>query len=314
MAERNATGDCFITPPALEEGSLIAIISPATVVKGEYVEGAATFLREQGYEVMIMPHALGPSNGSYASAYENRLADFLTAWRNPEVSAVLCARGGYGAAHLLPELPVRLLRENAKWLIGFSDISALHAALLKAGVMSIHGPMAKHLVENPENAATRKLMALLRGGKMDYVTAGDPRNISGEAEGVLSGGNLAVLDGLSAGPFDVLGKAGDMEGILFIEDIAEPVYKVERMLWRLYLSGTLMRLKGLIVGHFTEYKPDINHGTMENMIDALLRRVGLNIPVAFNYPVGHVDDNLPLVEGARVRLETTKEKVRLKQL
>lgn len=300
----------ILIPAPLHAGSRIAIISPASIVKEEYIDGAVEFLRGQGYEGVVMPHAKGPADGCYAAGAEDRLADFMAAWSDSSIDAVLCARGGYGTAHLLPELPVDFLRDNAKWLVGFSDISAFHAALLHAGVASIHGPMAKHLCENPENESTAALLNLLRGGRMDYEVPTHPLSRPGEARGRLMGGNLAVLNGLAATPYDIFARAGQEDVILFLEDVSEAIYAVERMLWRLYMAGTLHRVKGLIFGRFTEYRPSAKYRTMEEMLDSLLRRIGLTgIPVAFGFPVGHVADNLPLMEGAEVRLSigpTTK--------
>lgn len=304
----------ILIPAPLHPASRIAIISPASIVREEYIDGAVEFLRVHGYEGVVMPHAKGPADGCYAASATDRLSDFTRAWSDSSIHAVLCARGGYGTAHLLPRLSADFLRGNAKWLIGFSDISAFHAALLHAGVASIHGPMAKHLCENPGNEATAALMSLLRGGRMDYEVSTHPLSRPGEAHGRLMGGNLAVLNGLAATPYDIFARARQEDVILFLEDVSEAIYAVERMLWRLYMAGTLHRLKGLIFGRFTEYRPSAKFSTMEEMLDSLLRRIGLaGLPVALGFPVGHVDDNLPLTEGAEVTL-SIGEVTRLKQL
>lgn len=295
--------DRIIIPAPLRHGSRIAIISPASIVKEEYIDGAVDFLRGKGYDPVVMPYAKGPADGCYAASADRRLEDFNTAWNDPRVDAVLCARGGYGTAHLLPELSGEFLRKNPKWLIGFSDISALHAALLHAGVASIHGPMAKHLCENPDNEATSALMSLLSGGRMDYEVPTHELSRRGEGSGRLVGGNLAVLNGLASTPYDAFALASREDIILFLEDVSEAIYAVERMLWRLYLAGTLHKVKGIIFGQFTDYRPSAKYSTMEDMLDSLLQRVGpLSIPVAFGFPVGHVDDNLPMVEGVKVTL------------
>lgn len=295
----------ILIPRPLHAGSRIAIISPASIVREEYIDGAVEFLRGKGYCPEVMPHAKGPADGCYAASAGDRLADFLRAWTDPGIDAVLCSRGGYGTAHLLPHLPADLLRDNAKWLVGFSDISALHAALLGAGVASIHGPMAKHLCENPDSEATHALMNLLAGARMDYEVPTHSLSRPGRAEGRLAGGNLAVLNGLAATPCDLFARAAAEDVILFVEDVSEAIYAVERMLWRLYMAGTLHRVKGLIFGQFTDYRSSVRFGTMEEMLDSLLVRIGLSdIPVAFGFPTGHVDHNLPLVEGATVCLET----------
>lgn len=150
---------------------------------------------------------------------------------------------------------------------------------------------------------------------MDYSFPSSPYNRTGKASGELRGGNLAVLNGLANTRFDMLTVGDGEDVILFIEDISEAIYAVERMLMRLYLSGTLSRIKGLIVGQFTEYRPDKNFDTMEAMIDALLTRCGISdIPVAFGFPVGHVSANYPLVEGAWVELTVTPDAVTLRSV
>lgn len=302
-------------PQAVAEGGKIAIVSPATVVKEEFVTGAANFLRGRGYVPVLMPSALGPAAGSFAASHEDRLKDLKDAVENPEVGAILCARGGYGCVHLIADRQLAdSVTEHPKWLVGFSDVSALHALWQACGVASIHGPMAKHLtIESPDDPCSSSLMDMLAGNtKMDYTFPSSPYNRPGTATGILRGGNLAVLNGLSGTPFDMLSVADDEDVILFIEDISEAIYAVERMLMRLYLSGTLLKIKGLIIGQFTEYRPDKNHESMEAMIDALLTRCGITgIPVAFNFPVGHVSANYPLIEGAKVTLSVTPSQTAL---
>lgn len=304
----------MIYPRALRKGAKVAVIAPATVVKAEYVEGACAYLRGRGLAPVVMPHALGPSKGTYAASDGDRLSDWLTALQDPEIDAVLCARGGYGCVHLVAQTPLAVVRENPKWVVGFSDVSALHALMWRARVASIHGPMAKHLTLCPDSEATEALMHLLEKGlPLDYRVEGDKHNRPGKGCGRLLGGNLAVLGGLAGTPLDLLGEALRSDVVLFIEDISEAVYRVERMLWMLHLSGALGRVKGLIVGQFTDYRPDVNFGTVEEMISARLDAWGLGkVPVAFNFPVGHVDYNLPLVEGCMTELDVAAEGVTLK--
>lgn len=295
----------ILFPPSLESGDKIAILSPSSPVKEEYIDGAYAFLQAQGFTPVVMTYAKGPSSGSYASEAENRLRDFFKAWDDPTIKAVLCSRGGYGAVHLLRHIDPLRLRHSPKWLIGYSDISALHAALLRAGVASIHGPMAKHLTEEGADEATNYLLRILRGDfPVAYHIEANPKNRFGEAKGILAGGNLAVLHGLAGTCFDIISE----ETVLFIEDISEAIYAVERMLYRILLSGGFEKIKGLIVGRFTEYRADKNYETMEEMISGFIVREGLtHLPVAFNFPVGHVKENYPLIEGAEVTL-TVNEK------
>ena len=305
-------------PSPLQEGGKVAIVSPATVVKEEFIIGAADYFRNRGYEPVVMPSAMGPAAGSFAASHEARLHDLREAVDNPDVGAILCARGGYGCVHLIADGQLAAsVAAHPKWLVGFSDVSALHALWHSCGVASIHGPMAKHITtEAPDNPCTCELLRLLtRKPAMDYSFPSSPYNRPGTAVGELRGGNLAVLNGLAGTPCDMLHVDEGEDVILFIEDISEAIYAVERMLMRLHLSGSLSRLRGLIIGQFTEYRPDRNFETMEAMIDALLTRCGITgIPVAFNFPIGHVSANYPLIEGAQVKLEVTSASVTLKTL
>lgn len=305
-----------IRPVSLHPGDKVAILSPSSAVNEEYVLGAAGFLRKRGYEPEIMPFAIGKVRGSYAASLEDRAEDFRNALTDPSIRAILCARGGYGAVHLLPLVPPSLVAANPKWLVGFSDISALHALWRRAGVMSLHAPMAKHLtLEGQDHKATCSLFNILEGGiSVEYDVSPHSFNRPGEAEGLLLGGNLAVLNGLAATPFDLLSGEDAKGMILFIEDISEAIYAVERMLMRLWLSGALAKYAAIVVGRFTEYHPDRNHSSMEEMIDRFLTNAGVDIPVAFGFPAGHVADNMPLVEGAPAKLIVGPDRVILKQM
>lgn len=295
-------------PAPLRPGDRIAIISPATIVKAGYIDGAARFLASEGYEPVVMPHAKGPSSGSFAACDSDRISDMLDALEAPDVRAILCARGGYGCNHLIPVIPPDLVSGDPKWLIGFSDVSALHALWQRAGVISLHAPMAKHLATlSADHYCTRAMMHILTGGlPVEYVIPAHPLNHPGEAEGRLVGGNLAVINGLAATPFDPLSLCGSDDLVLFVEDISEAIYAVERMLIRIRLSGNFHRIKGIVVGAFTEYRPDRNHPDMETMIARLMSDMP-GLPIAFGFPAGHTDDNLPLALGSRAMLCVSNE-------
>ncbi len=302
----------MLFPDNLKRGDKIAILSPASIVKAEYIDSAAEYIYSKGYEPLVMPHAKGPASGSYSASLNDRLSDILTAWKSPDIKGVLCSRGGYGAVHLLKMIPGELLRANPRWLIGFSDISALHALSFSQGVASIHGPMTRHWHESGKEAEF--LFDILQSGKMpeyefkNHTSDSIPQNIPGKAKGTLIGGNLAVLNGLSATPYDMLAAPLYKDCILFIEDIAEPIYKIERIMYRLFLQGVLGKLKGLIAGAFTESNPDRNFKSTEQMIARFLKEHGLaNIPVAFGAPIGHIEGNMPVIEGAEVTFEVTSD-------
>ncbi len=290
-------------PAPLKPGDTIAIIAPATTVKEEYVHGAAAAIEARGFRPLIMPHTLGPACGSYASV--GRAFDLREALRLPEVKAILCARGGYGAVHLLPGLSPELIASLPKWLIGFSDISALHALWQKAGLVSLHAPMAKHLtLLPPDDPCTEQLFSLLTAERPEirYYLPTHRHSLRGTATGTLRGGNLAVLSHLIGTKCDTLIPAEGEDVILFIEDIGEAIYATERMLWQLYLSHAISRYKGIIVGQFTEAKPDKNFPSAQAMIFTRLKEWGVHCPVIMDFPAGHVDYNLPLPLGARVSL------------
>lgn len=298
----------IITPPALKEGDKIAIVSPSGAVNAEYIHGAVPVLHEQGWEPVVGKHAFD-HDGSYAGTAQVRYGDLSEALLDPEIKAIMCSRGGYGAVHILQQLDSLPLRDNPKWLIGFSDITILHALLAKNGIESIHGSMTSHLAKTKgEDEDSYALFDILRGTPITYQFPADHRNHQGEARGRLYGGNLAVFDGLIGTPFDFFKQEGDI--ILFMEDVSEPVYKVERQMYQLKLMGVFDRIKGLVVGQFTEY-PGEKAKEMEDMIARMVAEY--NIPVAFNAPIGHVSHNIPLVEGRESTLIVTPDGVTFQQ-
>ncbi|MBD5232245.1 MAG: LD-carboxypeptidase [Bacteroidales bacterium] len=302
----------MLYPEPLKKGDTIAILSPATTVKEEYVRGAAAAIEARGFRALIMPHALGPASGSYASASAE--FDMREALRNPEVKAIFCARGGYGAVRLAAVFNPEIVANYPKWLIGFSDISVLHALWQKAGIVSLHAPMAKHLTLLPaDDECTRLLFDLLTTPepRIDYHEPTSPLSLPGEGEGTLLGGNLAVLSHLIGTPYDVLMPHDGEDTILFIEDIGEAIYATERMLWQLYLSGALFRYKGIIAGQFTDARADKNFPSTAMMIFSRLKEWGVKCPLANEFPAGHVDRNLPLPLGSRVRLTVAPGSTRL---
>lgn len=287
-----------VFPKPLKKGDKIAICSPAGRIDPKKVDGAVRELAHQGWEPVVMPHALG-EYGSYSGTPDERYADMAAAFKDPSVRAILCSRGGYGVVHILDRLAKLPLEDNPKWVIGFSDISALHALMATKGIASIHSPMAAQIMKGTSDADTASLFALLRGDRPAYTFPSHEYDRFGIATGTLLGGNLAVLAELINTPYDILRP----DSILFLEDVSEPIYKIERIFYQLRLSGLLDKIRGLIVGQFTEYKPDATYADMETMIrDAV---APYKFPVAFNVPIGHVDHNIPLIESAKVTLKVS---------
>lgn len=297
----------MLLPPALNESDRVAIICPAGRARINDVENAAFVLERHGLKPEISPMVY-ENRGTFSGTVQARFDDFMRVWTDHDVRAVICARGGYGAVHLLDRLDIMPLRDNAKWLVGFSDICALHALLWSHGIASIHGPMAKHIcADGGNNPYIEALMNILAGGSVDYRFEKHPFNRAGFVQAALSGGNLSVLTALSATRFGMIRP----NTILLIEDIAEPVYKVQRMLWQLRFAGILPRLAGLLVGAFTDYSPDPNHESMQSMIRDMVD--GYDYPVAFDVPIGHGSDAMPVILNVTTELCVNDYGVRLKQ-
>lgn len=294
-----------IFPTPLQEGDKIAILAPAGHVRPERVEGAAEVIRDLGYEPVIYP-TVYLRNGQYSGTDAERLEDLRDAFLDPEIRAILCARGGYGLVHIMDSVAALPLRSDPKWVIGFSDVSALHAVMASKGIASIHASMAQHIARGMEEEENVFLFDILTGSLPSYTFPSDSRNHIGRAEGKLLGGNLAVIQALINTPYDII-QPGT---ILFIEDVEEPIYKIERIMYQLKLAGILDNLKGLIIGRFTDYKPGENYVHMEDMFADFLSDYP-DLPVVFNAPIGHVRHNMPMIESANVILEVSPELVSL---
>lgn len=286
-------------PPFLQPDDQIRIVSPSGKVEPAYVDGALDMLFHQGFNPVSGQFAKG-TYGRYSGTTQERLSDLYNAFLNPDVKAILCSRGGYGMMQLLAQIDVSVIRQNPKWVIGYSDITAFHALMQSQGIMSVHAPMARHLAEGNDFSAG-SLIQILKGNIPQYSFDSHPLNREGECNGVLQGGNLSVLMGLRGTPYDF-----DPKGtILFIEDIGEQPYHVERMLLNLKLGGVLKQLSGLVVGQFTNYEEDeLMMKPLQQTIFDLVAEY--DYPVAFNFPVGHVAANFPLICGAPVSLKIGK--------
>lgn len=285
-------------PAPLKEGDKIAIVSPAGKVDADYVHKACKVLNEAGWRVDIGPNALGDI-GSYSGNKYERYSDLSQALLDRDVRAIVCSRGGYGAVQLLEDLDVLPIEEDPKWIVGFSDISALHALMAKKGIVSVHGPMTKDISKGAYDEDNAMLFRILRGERPALSFPTSIYDRPGIASGRLLGGNLAVIAELFGTPFNVL----KPDTILFIEDIAEPIYKIERILYQLRLGGVLPALRGLIVGQFTDACENQNYRCVEEMIYSMV--APYSYPVAMNVPFGHVDHNVPIISGAMVTLRVT---------
>lgn len=296
----------LIFPPFLKKNDKVAIISPASKIDKLLLKGAISCLSSWQLNPYLEKNASG-ADGLYAGTTEERLDDLQRAFDNEEVKAILCSRGGYGTVHLIDKLDFSNFKKHPKWLIGFSDITALHNTIQKNGFASLHAPMAYQLTVEPKNdPCANYLKNILFGQIPKYSIKPHKYNHSGKAKGILRGGNMSVFYGLRGTSYDI-----PAEGtILFIEDVGERPHVIERMMYNLKLAGILNKLSGLIIGQFTEYKEDYSlgkdlYGDLYDMLSEY------NYPICFNFPVGHITDNRPLIEGAEVELYINTEEVKL---
>ena len=300
----------MVMPPALKAGDTIAIVSPSSAPDSMTVVKGCAALREWGYIPVVGPNALKDYHG-FAGTADERAADLLWALRDSTVKAIMCSRGGDGAVQVLYRIPLAEFARHPKWIIGFSDITALHSAEAAAGVMSIHGSMCDGIAAKGERDSVNAIMQrLLRGQLPAYQVPNHPQNQPGEATGILVGGNLSVFSGLAGSDYDFLNRA-DEGLILFMEDTHESMSKVDRLLHQMEIRGILPKLKGIIVGHFSKYKyPECDFADMYDMLHEYLQHY--DIPVCYDFPVGHHSRyNFPMVTGCRVHLKVGQHDTRI---
>ena len=288
----------MVMPEFLQPGDTIAIVSPASIPQRDDVLGACEVLKEWGYVPVLGEHVL-TENGSFAGTIEQRLADLHWALVSPNVKAIMCSRGGYGSIQVLLEMRNGIFADNPKWIIGYSDISAIHAAMTTEGVMSIHGNMCAPLRSEKGNDARSVALRKLLGGELPYYKVeNDTLNRAGTATGKLIGGNMAVLMDLACSRIDVLTNEDDY--ILFVEDVDESLQSLNRMIYRMKAAGIFDRVKGLIVGRFANAPANKDFNHINEVFHSVIK--DYDFPVCYNFPIGHVEENYPLIEGATVTL------------
>lgn len=305
-----------VRPDYLKEGDKVAVISPSYYPNmGDVKKGMRELVRI-GLVPVAAPN-LGqsdPGNGSdgtsrYGGTLEQRTSDLLWALEDDSIKAILCARGGYGAIHLLRSIPVETYAAHPKWIIGYSDITSLHAACLKAGVMSIHANSCAALGKSGGGDSSNKMLLNLMGGVVpEYDWESHPCSSTGHGEGLLVGGNMITWEVLAGTPYDLLSTDADL--VLFIEEVEETMHAVDRLFNTLMMSGKMDKVKGIVFGEFTLCPKDLPFESVEHMLSQYTEKLG--IPVAYAFPAGHGKENKPLVFGAPVSLDVTGESSHLK--
>ena len=304
----------LVMPEALKPGDKIAIISPASTPGNDNPDKAAATLRAWGFEPVIGPHALTKCH-SYAGTIEERSADLRWALNDPEIKAIVCTRGGYGSAMLLDPMTREDFNRHPKWIVGYSDITALHSAMVCSGVMSLHANMGGALGERGANDNVNLMLRDALMGKLpSYTVPANPLNKLGKAHGIILGGNMSVFTNIGGSrEWDFLDR-DNIRGkdiILFFEDVSESMPRVNSMLQQLRLKGVLKHVKGIIVGRFTDYEPKDGWTDMNEMLSETLNKY--NLPVCYDFPASHDEDwNYPIIEGCPVTLTVDPEGVTLK--
>ena len=289
-------------PPYLQAGDTVAIVAPSGILKnrtGE-VQQAQKLLKGWGLHSVIGDHVFNKSN-HFAGTDDERCEDFQKALDDPKISAIWCARGGYGTVRILDKLDWSNFKENPKWIIGFSDITAIHNDIHNIGVESIHAMMCNSLQDNLSSieATVSTFKNAIFGNSLSYTLNRSDYNKAGNSSGQLVGGNLTMLHTMlgSKSSIDVSGK------ILFIEEIGEYKYHIDRMLQSMKRAGYFDDCKGVIVGQMTKLRKNTTlWGTsIEQLIlDAL---ADYDFPIAFNMPAGHEKDNRAMIFGRTVQLQ-----------
>ena len=295
-------------PQYLKPGDKVAILSLASTPKRAYVEAAQATLKQWGYTPVVGQHVLDNCHG-YAGTPQQRLDDLMQALRDPDVKAIISTRGGYGSSMMLTLLHPDTLARYPKWIIGYSDITSMHSAQVRAGNMSIHANMCGNLADDDADPKLQGyLRDMLRGKLPTYQVPAHPYNQCGQASGILLGGNMAVFSVNFSGSaqWDFLDRdyIAQRDIILFFEDVGETMPRVASMLTQLRLKGVLHRVKGIMVGRFTDYKPQNGFTDMNDMLHQMLDSYHLDIPICYDFPASHDEAwNYPLIEGHPVTLD-----------
>ena len=297
-------------PPFLKKGDTIGLVAPAGYMPMEKMQACIDTLEDWGYNMVLGATTQSESQNYFSGSDEQRLADLQQMLDDKNVQAVFCARGGYGISRIIDELDFRKFRKNPKWVIGYSDVTVLHAHLFSSyKIASLHAPMAAAFNEDAfGNPYVLSIREALEGKPASYECAPHEFNQKGKATGRLVGGNLSLLAHLVGTPSDV-----DTEGrILFLEDVGEYLYNIDRMLLQLKRAGRFRKLAGLIIGGFTDNKDTTRpYGkTAYQIIHEAVREYGF--PICFGFPVSHEKENYALKVGGTYTLRV-KETVTLEE-
>lgn len=305
QAQENTKSE-LITPPYLQKGDTIAIVAPAGILtdRKDVIDQAKELAESWGLHVVYGKH-LFDTAGHFSATDEERAEDFQKAMDNPNIKAIWAGRGGYGTVRILDRLDYSKFIESPKWVIGYSDITALHSHLNTLGYETIHGMMGTSMGDDAEKIVEtlKSFKKSLFGEKLSYSLVSVKENRKGTAKGKLIGGNLSLLASM-------LGSKSQMNAddkILFIEEVGEYKYSMDRMLQSLKRAGFFEKCKGIIVGDISKIKSNTTKwgSSMEQLILDVIAEY--DFPVLFNFPAGHEPDNRSLIFGRTIEMNVTKE-------
>ncbi|AZA91656.1 Murein tetrapeptide carboxypeptidase [Chryseobacterium nakagawai] len=297
----------IIFPKDLKKGAKIAVISPAGAVEASQLEKGIELIKSKGFEPVLGEHLYSKfSNGyNYAGTEKERIKDINWALNDREIGAIWASRGGYGCQHLIQHLKLKNFTENPKWYIGYSDNTVIQSYLLKKGFASIHGQTIKTSSFGVTDESYDLIFDILKGKRPKYTLKSHPLNKKGNIEGELVGGNLALIYALLGTKYSFDFK----DKILFIEDIGENFYALDRMIMSLELAGVFNKIKGLIVGGMTNMGDEKENKEYETSFDEFAYKMiserisKYKFPTVFGFPNGHIKDNRPLLIGGTVKIK-----------
>jgi muramoyltetrapeptide carboxypeptidase len=305
-------------PPYLQPGNTIGITCPAGFSLLETIQPSIDLIQSWGFKVQLGT-TIGKMDHTFGGTDAERVADFQQMMDDPNINAILCATGGYGAVRMVDLLNFQSFKQNPKWVIGFSDITVLHSHLHQVvHVASLHSKMCGSFpkewanADEVQQASILSIKDALEGKKISYPSMPVEHNRIGSAKGLLVGGNLKILENLngSASMINTDGK------ILFVEDVGEPLYNIDRMFCNLLRSGKLAKLSGLIVGGFSNIKVDNPAVPFGRDIYTIVKEkvAAFNYPVCFDFPVGHIKNNFALKCGLPHQLIVENNQVQLTEI
>jgi muramoyltetrapeptide carboxypeptidase len=294
-------------PKLLSAGDTIGIVAPGRKLKSEILDQAVAMLNTWKVNVILGKNIYSDAHSYMSGTDDERLADFQHVLDDPTVKCILCARGGYGSTRFVDRLDFKSLVKNPKWLVGFSDVTALHLRFFAEGIASVHGTMPV-LFPKPETASSiESIRSVLFDGHCSIDGKPLDENRSGTADGSVVGGNLSLI-------VESLGTKTEIKtdnNILFLEEVDEYSYRLDRMMNQLHRAGKLKNLRGLVIGHITDIKEgDINFD--ESIVDIVRRTTeGTNYPIAFRFQSGHENPNYAWIHGGYASLVVSHTKVNL---